>query len=276
MRHGKPFWKSKTIWVNALTLLLSILTALAGSDFVDPKVVAIITGILIPIVNILLRFVTNQPISAEGSGRRYVRIAVFGLICAGFASTAVADVLLVTKSGYYLLKTGSDGVPYVEQIDQVIKLDEPEDPGPNPPQPPTDPFEKLKRLASSEAAKVNEPTTRKALAKVYGMVADRIESGDLDYSRAFEAVSAASDAVLGVTDSAEKWAPWRKAVSDEIARLQQQGKLVGKDGTLKALRAVEAGLDAEGLGENIDWERLLKLIELILKILLSFNNGGAG
>ncbi|HGY90234.1 MAG TPA: hypothetical protein ENK43_03575 [Planctomycetes bacterium] len=262
--------------MNALTLLLSILTALAGSDFVDPKVVAIITGILIPIVNILLRFVTNQPISSEGSGRRYVRIAVFGLICAGFASTAVADVLLVTKSGYYLLKTGSDGVPYVEQIDQVIKLDEPEDPGPNPPQPPKDPFEKLKRLASSEAAKVNEPTTRKALAKVYGMVADRIESGDLDYSRAFEAVSAASDAVLGVTDSAGKWAPWRKAVSDEIARLQQQGKLVGQDGTLKALRAVEAGLDAEGLGENIDWERLLKLIELILKILLSFNNGGAG
>ncbi|GEM_PF-2743959 len=276
MRQGKPFWKSKTIWVNALTLLLSILTALAGSDFVDPKVVAIITGILIPIVNILLRFVTNQPISSEGSGRRYVRIAVFGLICAGFASTAVADVLLVTKSGYYLLKTGSDGVPYVEQIDQVIKLDEPEAPGPNPPQPPKDPFEKLKRLASSEAAKVNEPTTRKALAKVYGMVADRIESGDLDYSRAFEAVSAASDAVLGVTDSAEKWAPWRKAVSDEIARLQQQGKLVGKEGTLKALRAIESGLDVEGLGENIDWERLLKLIELILKILLSFNNGGAG
>ncbi len=65
----KPFWKSKTFWVNVLTLVISALTMIAGSETIDPQVVAIITGIAIPILNVVLRFVTNEPIGLTGGPR---------------------------------------------------------------------------------------------------------------------------------------------------------------------------------------------------------------
>ena len=58
----KPFWKSKTVWVNGLTLLASGLTMFATSESLDPKIVGYITGLALPIVNVFLRFVTKEPI----------------------------------------------------------------------------------------------------------------------------------------------------------------------------------------------------------------------
>ena len=62
----KPFWQSKTMWINGLTVLAMILafvvdTQMAGGlPFeLDSAWLVLILGI----VNILLRFVTNQPIS---------------------------------------------------------------------------------------------------------------------------------------------------------------------------------------------------------------------
>jgi hypothetical protein len=49
---GKSFWKSKTFWFN----VLSVATNYAGYLSTDVAVWAI------PTVNILLRFVTKQPI----------------------------------------------------------------------------------------------------------------------------------------------------------------------------------------------------------------------
>lgn len=62
----KPFWQSKTMWINGLTVVAMILafvvdTQMAGGlPFeLDSAWLVLILGI----VNILLRFVTNQPIS---------------------------------------------------------------------------------------------------------------------------------------------------------------------------------------------------------------------
>ncbi len=60
--NGKRWWESKTIWVNALTLIASGLTIVAGSESVDPQIVAVVTGLAIPIVNLILRFVTKMPV----------------------------------------------------------------------------------------------------------------------------------------------------------------------------------------------------------------------
>lgn len=63
----KKWHESKTIWINALTLAVSVLTEIAASDLLSTqeKVVIAITGIVIPIINVFLRFITSQPIEKK-------------------------------------------------------------------------------------------------------------------------------------------------------------------------------------------------------------------
>ncbi len=59
---SKEFWKSKTFWVNVVALATSVLAAFGLVGELDaawePFVVPIIA-----LVNLILRFVTKQPIS---------------------------------------------------------------------------------------------------------------------------------------------------------------------------------------------------------------------
>lgn len=59
----KPFYKSKTLWANLITLAISGLTM--ASESADPKVVAYITGLVIPLLNVGLRFVTKEPVTTK-------------------------------------------------------------------------------------------------------------------------------------------------------------------------------------------------------------------
>lgn len=65
----KSIFASKTFWVNALTLVASGLAMFAGNESVSPGVVAIITGIAIPIVNVVLRFLTDKPVNLTGKSQ---------------------------------------------------------------------------------------------------------------------------------------------------------------------------------------------------------------
>ena len=59
---GKPFYKSKTFWFNVLFLVVSIAEAFGYADFVPGGDVQNLAVGLIAVVNILLRFVTREPI----------------------------------------------------------------------------------------------------------------------------------------------------------------------------------------------------------------------
>ena len=62
----KKWYESKTIWVNTLTLIISItgVVVSSASDVgISPHVVLILTGVVIPILNVILRFITNEAIS---------------------------------------------------------------------------------------------------------------------------------------------------------------------------------------------------------------------
>ena len=56
---GKPWYTSKTLWVNAIGLALGIAVAVGLSD----TQVAMYTGIVLPILNVILRAVTGEPIT---------------------------------------------------------------------------------------------------------------------------------------------------------------------------------------------------------------------
>ena len=63
---GKSIFRSKTIWVNALTAIAGIAATLGGSELIadNPKVAgiaAMITGV----VNVLLRVVTKEPVTVK-------------------------------------------------------------------------------------------------------------------------------------------------------------------------------------------------------------------
>ncbi len=61
---AKPIWQSKTFWLNVFAIALAISSILDPTLFgIDPKVLVLITGIL----NILVRFLTNGPVSLLGS-----------------------------------------------------------------------------------------------------------------------------------------------------------------------------------------------------------------
>jgi len=65
MSGAKPFWRSKTFWFNVLALLLTVANAFGFTGFQpDPQVQDIATVIII-LVNLLLRFVTRQPVSVK-------------------------------------------------------------------------------------------------------------------------------------------------------------------------------------------------------------------
>lgn len=62
--NSKPFYLSKTLWVNFLSIVAVLLVYVSGADFpiqLTAEQLQVITGVL-AVVNIGLRFVTDKPI----------------------------------------------------------------------------------------------------------------------------------------------------------------------------------------------------------------------
>ncbi len=64
MEPAKPWYESKTIWANVLSIAIAILILVADVPGLSPESRTWLTVIL-GIANILLRFVTDQPIAAR-------------------------------------------------------------------------------------------------------------------------------------------------------------------------------------------------------------------
>jgi hypothetical protein len=60
----KKWWASKTVWVNALTLLVGVVGYIAGHDVIqsNPGLIAILIAAQGG-VNVILRFVTGKSLS---------------------------------------------------------------------------------------------------------------------------------------------------------------------------------------------------------------------
>lgn len=62
--ESKPFWASKTLWVNMVMLVATISTAF-GFDFgLDAETQIAVVGGVMGIVNVLLRFMTKSSVTA--------------------------------------------------------------------------------------------------------------------------------------------------------------------------------------------------------------------
>ena len=58
----KKWFKSKTMWVNILTMAVSAITYISGMSILPPEMAALATGLVLPMINVVLRYVTKDEI----------------------------------------------------------------------------------------------------------------------------------------------------------------------------------------------------------------------
>jgi hypothetical protein len=82
----KPFWQSRTFWLNLATLVVTLGTTLLGLDWIreNPEAAALI-GALIAAANLVLRFLTAEPV------RLLALVLAAGLAAAGAGCSAKAE-----------------------------------------------------------------------------------------------------------------------------------------------------------------------------------------
>lgn len=62
MNDAKPFWASKTLWVNFIALIAAVTGAFGIDLGLDPEAQAAVVGAVMGVVNIALRIVTRAPL----------------------------------------------------------------------------------------------------------------------------------------------------------------------------------------------------------------------
>ncbi len=63
METGKPFWASKTLWANVVAFVAVLATTLGVDLGLDAESQLALVGGIMAVVNIVLRFVTTEPIA---------------------------------------------------------------------------------------------------------------------------------------------------------------------------------------------------------------------
>ena len=63
MEETKPFWASRTLWVNFVAIVAAVLGTFGLGDVLDPEFQATVVAAVMGIVNIILRFVTTKPVT---------------------------------------------------------------------------------------------------------------------------------------------------------------------------------------------------------------------
>lgn len=61
---SKPFYASKTLWLNVIAGIAAVSTAFGLNLGLDPDTQVAIVGGVMAVVNIILRLVTKAPVSA--------------------------------------------------------------------------------------------------------------------------------------------------------------------------------------------------------------------
>ena len=59
--ESNPFWTSRTIWVNGVSVIAAILGA-AGIASIGAEVQAETVAVIMGVINIVLRFMTDKPV----------------------------------------------------------------------------------------------------------------------------------------------------------------------------------------------------------------------
>ena len=207
------------------------------------------------------------------------------LLLLALPQLAQAQVLVICKSGYYLLETAPDGTPKLTPhagFKQVIILDQP-GPGPGPGPGPTPPPVLTPRgIAIRDAAlkavgDKSRDRTALMLSVFYAEVAKKVRSGDLKTPDAIAIVARqGADMILekSATDSIQNkpvldaaWKPMRDSLAAHWTALAQEGAADAAYAAL--LEECSVGLSASVPRASADAIDLVQLL-LIIKTIIDF------
>jgi hypothetical protein len=265
---GKSIWKSKTFWINFATLFVAILSDVAGSELLkdNPEYATKLIEI-VAFANIVLRWITREPVLLSGPPRLVAVLAVF--LCCG--SLSAADLNLVLSGGkYHLLQKDAAGNPVLKPVTVAITDLDGVQPQPNPqPEPQPRPSVLSPRAIAIRDASgtISEPKrdeTATALAALYEALAGKIREGALTGSDILTAAKIGADAVLSRQQALVAWKPVRSVLGEQWAAVQQEGG--GDADYAKLLDDAAAGLRAS-VRPQIDPERLARLLNMIREIM---------
>lgn len=188
----------------------------------------------------------------------------------------------IDRAKAYTLEFLADGTPVLTPT----RIVSPGGPGPNP-TPAPGPLTPLENAVQAHTVKAlaagGTKTTGAGLSEVYSRVAASVGAGTIPPDQSLAAVRAATNAVMLEVDDDAAWTPWRTAVGEELTRLQQEGSLTTKAQHVSAFKQIAGGLNAatgysplmparsaKGILDGIDIDKILKLIDLIIKLLTLF------
>ncbi len=67
--QAKPFWASRTIWANVLMVAGVVLESTGVTNVLNPETQELALGAILGVVNLVLRFLTKEPITVTASPR---------------------------------------------------------------------------------------------------------------------------------------------------------------------------------------------------------------
>jgi hypothetical protein len=216
----------------------------------------------------------------------------------------VAVVLDDSKPGTYLVTIGPDGSVIAVPL-RVVRVGAPAPPTNPPPTGTPTAFETaIKSKTAAVIAAGGSKTTAAGLSAVYSLVSSGVADGSIKPEKAFEAVKAATDAVLAAQADRDKWTSWRIDLAAALMTLRDQGLLTSKEQIAGALKEISQGIDAavgvklptatalgtaakpvidtyeqgrdgkaDGILDGIDLAKLIELIKLVMELIKLFGGG---
>ncbi len=264
----KAWYLSKTLWLNALSLGVVILTALLDVELVtkNPQLVLAFIAI-VNVLNAVIRFLTNAPVT----------LAIMLALSLAFSNTAYADQALVkgiVKGQNYILSYGADGSLTLTVVPTVVVDMPTPGPGPGPNPLPPNPVLTARGTAIRDAATkavgdTDRDVTAAKLAVLYHEIAKKARTAELDGRENMEFVlKKSADMVMPNAAAETAWKPMRDVLATQWTAIAQVPNMTDED-YAKLLDEAGTGLTASITKfQAIDFAALLKLILQILDIVL--------
>lgn len=133
----------------------------------------------------------------------------------------------------------------------------------------------VQALTQNAIDKGGAVTTAVSLQRVYKIVVDAVDVGQIPHDKTYESLKVGTDLIFGGdTDEAARWQTWRLSVSALLAKAQSQGGLKTKAEIVAMVRKIENGLknavNTNGVRDprsmdTINWDSVLKFSKKLME-----------
>lgn len=208
-----------------------------------------------------------------------------------FSASALAEdvgILLPNIVKSYTVTTDGKGGAVIVPLVGLVKVGQPNPnpvPVPLPVPPPGNPtvFEtQIQKLTQAALDKGGTKTTGAGLSEIYSRTAAGVADGSIPLDKSYTAIRDTTKALLAIQGEADKWAAWDEAIDESITIWRAQGKpaahfvtvyreVASGSNRATGYKGNAAAYPAEkGIFDGINIEQIIKLIELIMKLLTLF------